>query len=84
MRFKLAALASLILLCLICAGCPDESQQQSSRASRGHPRSVVVAEYGSASSDLVCAGAAILAAFLCKRKKTCDDPNVLSPKPFFR
>jgi hypothetical protein len=67
MRLKFAALAALILLCLICAGCPDESQQQASRNT--HPRSVAVAEYGSASGVLVCAGAAILAAFLCKRKE---------------
>jgi hypothetical protein len=66
MRLKLAALAPLILLCLICAGCPDESQQQLSR--NAHPRSVALGEYGSASSQLVCAGAVILAAFLCKRK----------------
>jgi hypothetical protein len=67
MQLKLAALAALILLCLICAGCPDESQQELSRNT--HPRSVAVAEYGSASTELVCAGAAILAAFLWKRKE---------------
>jgi hypothetical protein len=78
MRLKLAALASLILLCLICAGCPDESQQQSSRISHGaHPGAVAVAEYSSAPSELGCAGAAILAAFLCKRKKTGNAPNGL-------
>jgi len=73
-RLKLAALASLILLCLICAGCPDESQQQSSSGTSrsAHPSSVAVAENSSASIDLVCAGVAILAAFLCKRKDAGD------------
>jgi hypothetical protein len=68
MRLKLGALAALILLCLICAGCPNESQQQAQQSRNAHPRSVAVAEYGSAASELACAGAAIIAAFLCKRK----------------
>jgi hypothetical protein len=67
MRLKLAALGALILLCLICAGCPDESQQQSSR--NAHPRSVAMTEYSSGSGALACAGAAIIAAFLCRRKE---------------
>lgn len=68
MRLKLGALAALILLCLICAGCPNESQQQAQQSRNAHPRSVAVAEYGSASSELACVGAAIIAAFLCRRK----------------
>jgi hypothetical protein len=69
MRLKLAALASLFLLCLICAGCPNESQQQLQQSYRNaHPGSVAVTDYGSVSSELICAGAAILAAFLCKHR----------------
>ena len=77
-QLKLAALASLILLCLICAGCPDESQQQQQAYRNAHPHSVAVAEQNSASTELGCAGAAILAAFLFKRRRRSDKPNGLA------
>jgi hypothetical protein len=78
MRLKLAALASVVLLCLICAGCPDESQQQQLSHS-AHPHSVTLAEHSSASSELGCAGAAILAAFLLKRKEAGRRPKGAPP-----